>query len=217
MSFSDWSSVNLEGVRYLRILFCHGLWSHPGGSKHQYMESELGWEVNSLEMRQNGWNLSSQVRTVQEAINANRSYDVLMGSSFGGLAIANAVQGLSEDLRLVLLAPAFGVYDTLAKQIGDAELDAWKKDGHKTFLPPGWEEEVRIRWSFMEDASEASWPKLTHRTVILHGTNDDVVPIENSRAAMRSSPIMELVEVDDGHRLAESLEFLQDVVAMVLD
>lgn len=158
-----------------------------------------------------------QVRTVQEAINADRSYDVLMGSSFGGLAIANAVQGLSEDLRLVLLAPAFGFYDTFAKQIGDAELDAWKKDGHKTFLPPGWEEEVRIRWSFMEDASEASWPKLTHRTVILHGTNDDVVPIENSRAAMRSSPIMELVEVDDGHRLAESLEFLQDVVAMVLD
>ena len=69
----------------------------------------------------------------------------------------------------------------------------------------------------MEDANEASWPKVTHRTVILHGTNDDVVPIENSRAAMRTSPIMELVEVDDGHRLAESLEFLQDVVAMVLD
>jgi len=34
---------------------------------------------------------------------------------------------------------------------------------------------------------------------------------------MRSSPLVEIVEVDDGHRLAESLELLRDVVSMVVD
>ena len=199
------------------MLFCHGLWSFPGGTKPQYMQNELGWEVISLEMRRNGWELSSQVKTVREAIDNDGPFDVLMGSSFGGLAIANAVRGYSEDLRLVLLAPAFGVYDTLSRQIGDSELEEWKKAGVKTFLPPGWEEGVPIPWSFMEDARRLGWPELSHRTVILHGLRDDVVPIESSRVFMRSSPLVEIVEVDDGHRLGESLELLRDVVSMVVD
>ena len=199
------------------MLFCHGLWSFPGGTKPQYMQNELGWEVISLEMRRNGWELSSQVRTVREAIDNNGPFDLLMGSSFGGLAIANAVKGRSEDLRLVLLAPAFGVYDTLSRQIGDSELEEWKKAGVKTFLPPGWEEDVPIPWSFMEDARRLGWPEVNHRTVILHGLRDDVVPIESSRVFMRSSPLVEIVEVDDGHRLGESLELLRDVVSMVVD
>ena len=199
------------------MLFCHGLWSFPGGTKPQYMQNELGWEVTSLEMRRNGWELSSQVRTVKEAIDNDGPFDLLMGSSFGGLAIANAVKGYSEDLRLVLLAPAFGVYDTLSRQISDSELEEWEKAGVKTFLPPGWEEDVPIPWSFMEDARRLSWPEVNHRTVILHGLRDDVVPIESSRVFMRSSPLVEIVEVDDGHRLGESLELLRDVVSMVVD
>ena len=199
------------------MLFCHGLWSFPGGTKPQYMQNELGWEVISLEMRRNGWELSSQVRTVREAIDNDGPFDLLMGSSFGGLAIANAVKGHPEDLRLVLLAPAFGVYDTLSRQIGDSELEEWKKAGVKTFLPPGWEEDVPIPWSFMEDARRLGWPEVNHRTVILHGIRDDVVPIESSRVFIRSSPLVEIVEVDDGHRLGESLELLQDVVSMVVD
>ncbi len=181
------------------------------------MQNELGWEVISLEMRRNGWELSSQVKTVREAIDNDGPFDVLMGSSFGGLAIANAVRGYSEDLRVVLLAPAFGVYDTLSRQIGDSELEEWKKAGVKTFLPPGWDEDVPIPWSFMEDARRLGWPELSHRTVILHGLRDDVVPIESSRVFMRSSPLVEIVEVDDGHRLGESLELLRDVVSMVVD
>ena len=76
---------------------------------------------------------------------------------------------------------------------------------------------MTIPWSFMEDARRLGWPEVNHRTVILHGLRDDVVPIENSRVFMRSSPLVEIVEVDDGHRLGESLELLRDVVSMVVD
>ena len=118
---------------------------------------------------------------------------------------------------MVLLAPAFGVYDTLSRQIGDSELEEWKKVGIKTFLPPGWEEDVSIPCTFMEDARRLGWPEVKHRTVILHGLLDDVVPIVSSRVFMRSSPFVEIVVVEDGLRLAESLELLRDLVSMVVD
>ena len=200
----------------MRVLFAHGLWSAPGGSKPSYMKEVLGWDVVCPDMRRNGWGVSSQALTVRQELESSGSFDILIGSSFGALAIANAVEGYEGDLRLALLAPAFGVYGTLASQIGDRSMEMWKADGVRSFIPPDWEEEVLLPWSFMEDALACGWPVLQHRTVILHGRGDDVVPVENSYKASRESEATDLVEVDDGHRLAESLDMLPDLVSMVL-
>jgi len=200
----------------MRVLFAHGLWSAPGGSKPTYMREILGWDVFCPDMRRNGWSVSSQALTVRQELESSGSFDILIGSSFGALAIANAVEGYEGDSRLALLAPAFGVYDTLASQIGDQAMEMWREDGVRSFIPPDWEEEVLLPWSFMEDALACGWPVLQHRTVILHGRGDDVVPVENSYKASRQSEVTDLVEVDDGHRLAESLDMLPDLVSMVL-
>ena len=200
----------------MRVLFAHGLWSAPGGSKPTYMREILGWDVVCPDMRRNGWSVSSQALTVRQELESSESFDILIGSSFGALAIANAIEGYEGDSRLALLAPAFGVYDTLASQIGDQAMEMWREDGVRSFIPPDWEEEVLLPWSFMEDALACGWPVLQHRTVILHGRGDDVVPVENSYKASRESEVTDLVEVDDGHRLAESLDMLPDLVSMVL-
>ena len=200
----------------MRVLFAHGLWSAPGGSKPTYMKEVLGWDVVCPDMRRNGWSVSSQALTVRQELESSESFDILIGSSFGALAIANAIEGYEGDSRLALLAPAFGVYDTLASQIGDQAMEMWREDGVRSFIPPDWEEEVLLPWSFMEDALACGWPVLQHRTVILHGRGDDVVPVENSYKASRESKTTDLVEVDDGHRLAESLDMLPDLVSMVL-
>ena len=103
----------------MRVLFAHGLWSAPGGSKPSYMEEILGWDVVCPDMRKNGWSISSQAITVRQELESSEPFDFLIGSSFGALAIANAVEKHEGDLRLVLLAPAFGVYDTLARSLID--------------------------------------------------------------------------------------------------
>tara|TARA_B100000073_G_scaffold111936_1_gene90336 strand:+ start:6005 stop:6550 length:546 start_codon:yes stop_codon:yes gene_type:complete len=180
------------------------------------MKEVLGWDVVCPDMRRNGWSVSSQALTVRQELESSESFDILIGSSFGALAIANAIEGYEGDSRLALLAPAFGVYDTLASQIGDQAMEMWREDGVRSFIPPDWEEEVLLSWSFMEDALACGWPVLQHRTVILHGRGDDVVPVENSYKASRESGTTDLVEVDDGHRLAESLDMLPDLVSMVL-
>lgn len=50
------------------------------------------------------------------------------------------------------------------------------------------------------------------RTVIIHGTGDDVVPIEVSRRFAAGESNVELIEVDDGHRLAGSRDLIVDAV-----
>jgi pimeloyl-ACP methyl ester carboxylesterase len=50
-----------------------------------------------------------------------------------------------------------------------------------------------------------SWPELNHSTVILHGNQDTIVPIENSRkVAEEADWVVSLIEIDDGHRMQEA-------------
>ena len=86
-----------------------------------------GWEVVTVDMRKFGWDQASQTRAVLEAIDEQGPFDVLIGSSFGGLATANAAaQRPDLDLRLVLLAPAFGYPDLVEQTLGSDAMDAWE-------------------------------------------------------------------------------------------
>jgi pimeloyl-ACP methyl ester carboxylesterase len=49
-------------------------------------------------------------------------------------------------------------------------------------------------------------------TVVLHGTDDTVIPIALSRQLVGRSPGTRLIECDDGHRLTNSLDVLVDAV-----
>ena len=59
-------------------------------------------------------------------------------------------------------------------------------------------------WSFVEAAKPLAWPALPHRTAILHGSNDVVVPLAHSQKALEANPGATLSGVDDDHRLQAS-------------
>ena len=201
----------------MRVLFAHGLWSSPGGSKPSFLEESCKWDVLSCDMRRFGWSIKDQEKAIIDSINEEGAFDVLIGSSFGALAIANAASRVSDsDLRLVLLAPAFGVFETLSRDIGEGERALWKAEGQRFFHPPEWEQPVELEWSFMEEAGAMGWPEINHKTVIIHGINDDVVPIGNSRIMAASNPNIEIIEVQDDHRLANSLNVIPEAVERCL-
>ena len=177
-----------------------------------------GWDVTTLDMRKYGWDQASQTRVVVEAIDIFGPFDVLIGSSFGGLATANAAALRPEaDLRLVLMAPAFGYDELVASTLGQEAMEAWERTGEHTFHPPGWDKPVVMPWSFVEVARTHSWPALSHPTAILHGTDDDVVPLANSERASADGPHVSLHVVNDGHRLHESLGELVKLTRLVSD
>lgn len=177
-----------------------------------------GWDVVVVDMRKFGWDQASQTRAVLEAIDEHGPFDVLIGSSFGGLATANAAALRPDlDLRLVLLAPAFGYPDLVRQTLGDEAMTAWEATGSHTFHPPGWDEPVVMPWSFMEAVQTMAWPDLPHPTAILHGSSDDVVPLSNSEKAAATNAHITLHEVEDGHRLHQSLEALIPLTRRVMD
>ena len=68
----------------------------------------------------------------------------------------------------------------------------------------------------MEDAREMSWPTIRHQTTIIHGSKDDIVPLEVSRRVSEVSELVDLVVIDDGHRMKESLSHLSDIASSLM-
>ena len=110
------------------------------------------------------------------------------------------------NLKLILLAPAFGLDGLWRKGAKWWGLLYWRLVGRIKYYHRGLGKKIRLDWNFFKTAEQMSWPELKHPTVILHGLEDDIVPFNNSIIASEGNEAVKLVEVDDGHRMLESLE-----------
>lgn len=189
----------------MRVLFAHGFEGSPDGSKPTYMKEELGWDVTAPNMSELGWNIEQETEVLLRLIDANE-YDIIAGSSMGGLAAANA-SALRPDANftLLLIAPAFGLDNLWRSGAGKIRLACWRILGSAPYFLQGLQKKIRLPWNFIKAADKMSWPEIVHPTVIIHGIEDEVVPIESSRKVAReNSNVLELLEIDDGHRMQEA-------------
>ena len=194
----------------MRVLFAHGFEGGPSGSKPTYMREVLGWEVTSPIMSGLGWDIESQTKVL---LRSNEEHDIekVNGSSMGGLAAANASSMRRDsDFRLLLIAPAFGLCDSW-EGLSEDELADWKNSGFRTYR--GFELEIDLDWSFMEAAESMSWPEVAHHTTIVHGSKDDVVSLSVSETVSSISEMVELVVIDDGHRMKKCLPKLESLAS----
>jgi dipeptidyl aminopeptidase/acylaminoacyl peptidase len=107
----------------------------------------------------------------------------LVGSSFGGLAsILTASQ--SDDLCLLALKSPVSDYKSMAHtRHSEQEINDWKTKGYID-LDSVNEERRRLNYSFYEDAEKVDAyeeaRKIKIPTLIVHGDEDETVPIEQS-------------------------------------
>ena len=194
----DWNYWDLNlievGLMKMKVLFAHGFEGTPNGGKPTYMREELGWDVVAPVMSANGWNIEQD----------SEKFDLVAGSSMGGLAAANASRLRPEmGFGVLLIAPAFGLEEMWYNRLSVDEMKQWETSD--AYLYQGFELEMTLGWDFMQTAMEMSWPELNHPTVILHGLQDDVVPIEHSRRiADRDDRVIAMIELEDGHRMQEA-------------
>ena len=195
------------------MLFAHGFEGSPTGSKPTYMKEAFGWKVTAPKMSELGWSIASQTEVLIKHLDEGE-YDLVVGSSMGGLAAANASSMRpSEDIRLLLIAPAFGLAENW-EGMEETGRSAWKTTGERRYT--GFELDIVLPWEFMESAERMSWPIPAHPTSIMHGRFDEVVPISYSRKVNESCKNVTLYETDDGHRMKDSLSLIQEIASELM-
>lgn len=135
----------------------------------------------------------------------------LFGSSFGGLAsIISASK--TNDLYLLALKSPVSDYSSLIKAREDwQDRQGWKKKGF-TYFTTSNGEKLKLNYSFFEDAEKVngyrSARKIKLPTLIVHGSQDETVPVEQSKrtASLIANCSLEIIEGAD-HRYSRPEEF----------
>jgi uncharacterized protein len=199
-----------------RFLYLHGFASGPNSTKGVAVSEHYaarGIQVERLNLRVPSLErlrVSAMIAHVRNAIGGQQDRAVLIGSSLGGYVAARMAEGDPRVCCLVLMAPAFRLFERWRKRIGE---EAWRQ-----YQQTGWTEvddyvekkKARVDYGFIEDARVIDGrgngsPDVRVPTLIVHGTRDASVDIGVSREFAAGKRHVRLVEVDDGHDLAASL------------
>jgi pimeloyl-ACP methyl ester carboxylesterase len=191
------------------FVYIHGFASSPGSRKAQSFREALDAHRVAIKipvMDQGDFKhltISGQLGVLEDTIQ-NRPVS-LVGSSMGGYLAALYAAAHPEVVRLVLLAPAFGFAERCNQKIREP------KPAYLEVFHYGENRVRRVHYGLIEDAlGYPAAPDFKQPVWIFHGTKDDVVPVEYSRAFAREHPNVRLTELDSDHGLLDVLDHIVD-------
>jgi uncharacterized protein len=206
----------------MRVVYLHGFASSPQSSKARFFDGKFqkaGVEFEAPQLDQGEFpklTISGQMLVVANAVSAHREKLakgeplVLMGSSLGGyLAALYAERHPQAVDRLVLIAPAFEFLQRWRSRLSAEEIEQWKREGSIPIYHYGSKTEQRLGYRFLEEAAQhKAVPDFHQRALILHGTEDTVVPCQVSRDFALEHAHVRLALFKSGHELTDVLEGL---------
>lgn len=202
----------------MHVVYLHGFASSPQSGKAEFFKRKFeqrGISIDIPELDQGNFErltVSGMLDVVGKAFRRNVADQnvILMGSSLGGFAAAlYAARHPDEVDRMVLLAPALQFAKRWRARFGAEELDEWKRQGWKNFYHYGRKRDERLGYSFVEDAMRfEEEPEFSRPALILHGSLDEVVPVEMSRDYAATHANVNLKEFASGHELTDVTEDL---------
>jgi pimeloyl-ACP methyl ester carboxylesterase len=215
----------------MHFFYLHGFASSPRSSKAEFLARR--YAARGLTLHTPDFNLpdfstltvSRMLQQLEERIRALPPGEiVLIGSSLGGFvaveAAARAVNRATHPIsRLILLAPAVELDWERWIEVGPGGVEKWRKAGAIEVFHHAYNEPRRLRFSFCEDAAGyvPASRRLATPMLIFQGRRDESVePASVERFAQaQSSAVLHML--DDGHQLANSLEFIWCVTALSLE
>ena len=180
-------------------IFCHGFTTNKDGNTNQQLEGILNrvdLAVFRFDFFGHGESegLISQITTSRAVDNVLKAVEliyslgyqkiILYGSSFGGMASILAAPKIKKLQAMALKSPVSDYAGSLFSRMNQSELDVWEKKGYHTFID-GKGAKQKINYSFYRDAVSVNifqvLPQIRVPVLILHGDQDEIVPVEQSR------------------------------------
>jgi pimeloyl-ACP methyl ester carboxylesterase len=194
------------------ILYLHGFASGPGSAKGKALEElfrGIGVALHRADLTPGpeGFERSTPRTMLAEAerlLDATGARAV-MGSSLGGYLAAVLASRRASVERLVLLAPAFRLFERWQARLAPEQEAAWRAGGlWVDHFATGTRR--RLAWAFMEDAATLpAFPEVRVPVLCIAGKRDETVPLEDVAAFVERTPGARLVALDDGHELVASV------------
>lgn len=214
-------------MKHLQVLYLHGFSSSPASSKAVFFRARLeekGIPVRIPDLNEGDFEHLTIGRMLSCVAREARQFDparplVVMGSSLGGYTAAlHAALGGRAD-GLVLLAPAFDVRARWVKNVGGEGIEEWRRAGVRMFEHSSYGDPVPLRFEFYEEADRyEAFPDPGARPVtILHGRQDDVVPVTAARDFVARYPHAALHEFDTDHEMGGALSSMWPHVERFLE
>lgn len=195
----------------MHYIYLHGFASSPQSAKAQFLSDrfhQLGVNLIIPDLNQpDFWHLtlSRQIEQVAQLLPDDSAPVRLIGSSFGGLTAVWLAERYPQIQQLVLLAPAFQFLNHWLPKIGHTQLRQWQDVGEMAVYHYGEQQMRPLSYGFVKDALKYDETTLQRDvpTLILHGRQDDVIPIEASIQYAAISPWVKLVKLDSDHALSD--------------
>ncbi len=215
---------NFNGFKYRKLtikkdttlptlVFVHGTIGSSIDFIEYMQDSLLLNKVNMISYDRIGYNFEDK-NSVQESIaferdmlndiikNLKSNKTILLGYSYGG-PIALAIK--EKINKVILLAPA--VYSKVEPMPWAVNL--YKSNLTRWLIPGIWKEASKEKISHKNDLQnfENNWKSSPNKVISIHGTNDWIVPFENSTFLQNQLPKnqFELIRIKDaGHGLVWS-------------
>lgn len=200
----------------MQYIYLHGFASSPKSHKAQYLShcfEEIGLNLQVLDLNQNDFTNLTLTRQINQTVANFDKSDIpitLIGSSFGGLTSVWIAEKYPQVQRLVLLAPAFNFVNYWSKQLGEKQIKQWQESGFLSVYHYGQDKLLSLSYRFYEDINQYQESLLQRRipTLIIHGINDETIPIQASIDYARQHPHVELISLDSDHSLSDKMEII---------
>lgn len=201
------------------FLYLHGFASSPRSLKAIELANRFAQRhiaLHSPDLNQNDFThltLSRQIDQVK-ALLPPREAVTIVGSSFGGLTAAWIAQQSPQVARLVLLAPAFGMLHHWLQKLDPQTLAQWRSGEPLLVHHYGENRSLPLDYQFVVDLERYDERQLKRPipTLILHGVNDDVIPIAASRSYAATRSWVELIELESDHALVDQTDQIWNAI-----
>ena len=114
--------------------------------------------------------ISAAVEDIKGAIDFVKTKDfeeiILLGISAGGISSIGATLENNDVKKLILLSPATNYVRQRIRKYGQKAIDDWKEKGFIIY-PKGNGEQVKVNYSFFEDAKKILWLKKLIKLIAL--------------------------------------------------